>query len=312
MQRLGRVEGCMTWRTRCRGTSGYASKVRRRPYVSTDNRDRNVIRAAYAPPIPNGELETMTDRQRTVVITGAARRLGRALALDFARAGWRVGVHYATSENDAQAVVDEIIAAGGVAAGIGADLADSAAVLQIMPTLAEQLGPVTCLVNNASKFVYDDIASLTPAMWDAHQAVNLRAPVLLAQALAAQLPADTPGNVINIIDQRVWKPTPHFFSYSASKAGLWAVTQTLAQGLAPRIRVNAIGPGPMLQSVHQKAEDFTDQAAATLLQRGTSPEEICAAVRYIMAAPALTGQMLALDGGQHLAWQTPDIGDGRG
>jgi NAD(P)-dependent dehydrogenase (short-subunit alcohol dehydrogenase family) len=254
----------------------------------------------------------MTSTQKTVLITGAARRLGRALALDFGRGGWRVGVHYATSENDAQDVIDEIVAAGGQAVGVAADLVDAPAVARIVMDVAERLGPVTCLINNASVFVYDDIATLDVAQWDAHQAVNLRAPVFLAQALAAQLPAGASGNIINIIDQRVWKPTPHFFSYSAAKAGLWAVTQTLAQGLAPRIRVNAIGPGPMLQSVHQKPADFDAQVAATPLQRGTSPEEICAAVRYILSAPALTGQMLALDGGQHLAWQTPDIGDGRG
>ncbi len=254
----------------------------------------------------------MASIQKTVVVTGAARRLGRALALDFARSGWRVGVHYASSGRDAQAVVQEIVAAGGQAIGVAADLADPTAVANLLPKVVEQLGPVTCLVNNASRFIYDDIATLTVTQWDAHQAINLRAPVFLAQALAAQLPAGAAGNMINIVDQRVWKPTPHFFSYSAAKAGLWAVTQTLAQGLAPRIRVNAIGPGPMLQSVHQERADFDAQTAATPLQRGTTPDEICAAVRYILSAPALTGQMLALDGGQHLAWQTPDIGDGHG
>ncbi len=251
-------------------------------------------------------------RPSTVLITGAARRLGRALALDFGQAGCRVGVHYATSKADAEAVVLEIQAKGGTAQSFRADLADAQAVMRLVPDVATALGPVTCLINNASMFVYDDIATLTAAQWDAHQAVNLRAPVLLAQALAAQVPAGDEGNIVNIIDQRVWKPTPHFFSYAASKSGLWAVTQTLAQALAPQIRVNAIGPGPMLQSVHQKAEDFAAQARAVPLERGTSPEEIAAAIRFILASPAMTGQMIALDGGQHLAWATPDIGDGRG
>ncbi len=249
---------------------------------------------------------------RTVLITGAAKRLGRTLALDFAKAGWRVGVHYATSRADADDVVDEITSAGGRGLAIQADLADAAAVALLLPTVAQSLGPVSCLVNNASLFVYDDITTLDAARWDAHHAVNLRAPVLLAQALAAQLPADADGHIVNIIDQRVWKPTPHYFSYAASKAGLWAVTQTLAQALAPRIRVNAIGPGPMLQSVHQRTEDFLAQSKAVPLGRGTSPDEIAAAIRFILASPAMTGQMIALDGGQHLAWATPDIGDGRG
>ena len=248
----------------------------------------------------------------TVLITGAARRLGRALALDFARASWRVAVHYGGSASDAEAVAADIRSAGGQAQALGCDLADAAAVKSFIPRVAAALGPITCLVNNASLFVYDDISTLDAAQWDAHQAVNLRAPVLLAQAFAAQIPVNAHGNIINIIDQRVWKPTPHFFSYSASKAGLWAVTQTLAQGLAPRIRVNAIGPGPMLQSVHQRPEDFDAQVRAVPLERGTSPEEICAAARFILASPAMTGQMIALDGGQHLAWATPDIGDGRG
>ena len=254
----------------------------------------------------------MTSALQTVLITGAARRLGRALALDFSRRGWRVGVHHGASTEDAREVVRQIAADGGVAQAFPGDLADAGAVRALLPSVAAALGSVTCLINNASVFIYDDIATLTPSAWDAHQAVNLRAPVLLAQALAAQLPLGMSGNIINIIDQRVWKPTPHFFSYAASKAGLWAVTQTLAQGLAPRIRVNAIGPGPMLQSVHQSAGDFDAQARAVPLGRGTSPEEICAAAQFILSSPAMTGQMLALDGGQHLAWQTPDIGDGRG
>jgi NAD(P)-dependent dehydrogenase (short-subunit alcohol dehydrogenase family) len=247
-----------------------------------------------------------------VLVTGAARRLGRVLALDFAAQGWAVGVHANGSMGEADEVVTAITTRGGRALRLLADLSDVAATAALVPACAAHLGPVTALINNASMFVYDTIDTLDAAQWDRHHAVNLRAPVLLSQALAAQLPAGIEGHVINIIDQRVWKPTPHFFSYAASKAGLWSVTQTLAQSLAPRIRVNAIGPGPMLQSVHQASSDFATQVAAVPLGRGTSPEEVAAAVRFILAAPAMTGQMIALDGGQHLAWQTPDIGDGRG
>ena len=249
---------------------------------------------------------------KTVLITGAAHRLGRVLALNMARQGWSVGVHYHGSDADAAAVVSEIKQAGGRAAAVRADLSDTGDVAHLIPACAKALGPVSCLINNASVFEYDDIASVAPALWCRHLSVNVTAPVFLTQALAAALPAGIPGNVINIIDQRVWKPTPHFLSYAASKSLLWSMTQTLAQALAPRIRVNAIGPGPMLQSVHQTVQEFHQQSAAVPLGRGTSPDEIAACVRFILDAPAMTGQMIALDGGQHLAWATPDIGTGRG
>ncbi len=206
------------------------------------------------------------------------------------------------------ALAGEIEAKGGSAAVLRADLTDNAAVERLVDQCAAQLGAPTCLVNNASMFIYDDLATLDPRVWDAQLAVNLKAPVFLAKAFAAaSLPAGVDGNVINMIDQRVWKPTPHFFSYAASKAGLWSATRTLAQALAPRVRVNAIGPGPVLKSAHQTDEEFRRQCEATILRRGTTPEEIASAVRFILDAPAMTGQMIALDGGQHLAWETPDV-----
>lgn len=247
-----------------------------------------------------------------VLVTGGARRLGRAITLDFAARGWAAAIHCHRNLAAAEELAADIVARGGRATAVAADLADDAAVAALLPAVANRLGTVTCLVNNASLFVYDDIASLAPAGWDRHMAVNLKAPVFLARALAAQLPTTLAGNVINIIDQRVWKPTPHFLSYATSKSGLWSVTQTLAQALAPRIRVNAIGPGPMLRSIHQSEAEFEAQTRSTLLGRGTTPAEIAAAVAFILDAPAMTGQMIALDGGQHLAWQTPDVGDGRG
>ena len=151
------------------------------------------------------------------------------------------------------------------------------------------------------------MTSLDPKVWDTQLAVNVKAPVFLSRAFAAALPEGETGNIVNIVDQRVWKPTPNFFSYAASKTALWGVTRTLAQALAPRIRVNAIGPGPVLKSAHQSDEEFRRQCEATILRRGTTPDEIAEAIRFILNAPAMTGQMIALDGGQHLAWDTPDV-----
>ena len=243
----------------------------------------------------------------TALVTGAAQRIGRALALDLATHGWRIGLHCHTSVDQAESLAGEIKAMGRVAIVLKADLTDIADVEKLVPRCAAALGAPTCLVNNASTFIYDDIATLDPKIWDAQLAVNLKTPVFLAKAFAASLPAGAAGNVINMIDQRVWKPTPRFFSYAASKAALWSATQTLAQALAPRVRVNAIGPGPVLKSAHQTEEEFRRQCEATILRRGTTPQEIASAVRFILDAPAMTGQMIALDGGQHLAWETPDI-----
>jgi NAD(P)-dependent dehydrogenase (short-subunit alcohol dehydrogenase family) len=247
-----------------------------------------------------------------VLITGAGHRIGRALALDLAARGHAIGVHVNGSAAAGDEVVGLIRGAGGKAVVLQADLGDMAAVDRLLPEMVATLGAPHTVINNASMFVYDDVSTLEHGLYGQHLAVNLEAPVFLAKALAEHLPERAQGNVINIIDQRVWKPTPHFVSYSIAKAGLWAATRQLAQALAPRIRVNAIGPGPVLRSVHQSTEDFDAQAKATLLGRGTSPVEIASAIRFILDAPAMTGQMIALDGGQHLAWQTPDVGDGRG
>jgi NAD(P)-dependent dehydrogenase (short-subunit alcohol dehydrogenase family) len=250
--------------------------------------------------------------KNTVLITGGAKRLGRALALDFGKRGWAVAIHCHESMDEAASLAAEIQRLGGRAAVVRADLTVASDVASLVERATTVLGPVTCLVNNASMFVYDDIASLKPEPWNQHMAVNATAPLFLSQAMAGALPDSRLGNVINIIDQRVWKPTPHFVSYQATKSLLWSLTQTLAQALAPRIRVNGIGPGPMLQSVHQTHAEFQAQVAAVPLGRGTTPDEVAAAIRFILDAPAMTGQMIALDGGQHLAWATPDIGSGRG
>jgi NAD(P)-dependent dehydrogenase (short-subunit alcohol dehydrogenase family) len=241
------------------------------------------------------------------LVTGAAQRIGRILALDLAGHGWGIGLHCHNSVDEAQLLAAAIRAKGAKVAVLQADLTVSAAVETLVPRCTEALGPPTCLINNASMFTYDDLSTLDPGIWDAQFAVNLKAPVFLAKTFAAALPAGAEGNVINIIDQRVWKPTPRFFSYAVAKSGLWNATHTLAQALAPRVRVNAIGPGPVLKSAHQSDEEFRRQCEATILKRGTTPEEIAQAIRFILDAPAMTGQMIALDGGQHLAWETPDV-----
>ncbi|MFM9845625.1 MAG: SDR family oxidoreductase [Hyphomicrobiaceae bacterium] len=243
----------------------------------------------------------------TVLITGAARRIGRAIALDFAARRWNVAIHCHISAAEAKNLAREITSSGSNAQVFPADLSDPAAVEALIPRCTAAIGAPTCLINNASTFLYDDLPSLDADQWDRQLAVNLNAPIFLAKSFARHLPASATGNVINILDQRVLKPTPHFFSYAVSKAALWSATQTMAQALAPRIRVNAIGPGPVLASAHQSPDQFASQSAATLLQRSTSPAEIAATIRFILDAPALTGQMIALDGGQHLVWQTPDV-----
>jgi len=239
-------------------------------------------------------------------------RIGRAIALDLGRAGWCVAVHYNTSEEAAAETVEQIRSNGGSAVALQADLEDLDAARALLPACARALSPPQCLINNASLFEQDDISSLNAEGFQRHLRVNLRAPVFLAQAFAAILPAGADGVIINILDQRVWKLTPDFFSYTVSKSALWDATRTLAQGLAPNIRVNAIGPGPALANAQQSAKAFERQQKATILQRGPTLEEICAAVRFILDAPSMTGQMIALDGGQHLSWRTPDIFESEG
>jgi NAD(P)-dependent dehydrogenase (short-subunit alcohol dehydrogenase family) len=244
-----------------------------------------------------------------VLITGAAKRIGRQIALDLAAAGWQVAIHYNSSADAAVALCRQIEAAGGSAVAVPGNLSRLDVPERVIAEAGAGLGGLTCLINNASRFEPDEVGTITQESWAGHLDTNLRAPVFLSQAFAAQLPAGDAGNIINIIDQRVWKLNPRFFSYTASKAALWTATRTLAQALAPRIRVNAIGPGPALANLRMDPEEFRKQSQLTILERGTSPEEISAAVRFILSAPAMTGQMIVLDGGQHLVWQTPDVVD---
>jgi NAD(P)-dependent dehydrogenase (short-subunit alcohol dehydrogenase family) len=242
---------------------------------------------------------------RAALVTGAGKRIGQAIALMLGAEGWAVAVHYHGSRDAAEAVVREIAAGGGRAAAVAADLAREAEVATLVPRAVAALGPLGCLVNNAAAFENDLALSATRQSWDRHLETNLRAPFVLMQEFARQLPAAAEGAVINMLDERVWSLTPYFVSYTVSKAALWALTQSMALALAPRIRVNGIGPGPTLPSPRQSPEQFRRQSEAMPLKRGTSPEEIAAAVRFILAAPAMTGQMIALDGGQHLGWAQP-------
>ena len=243
---------------------------------------------------------------KTILITGAAKRIGRQLALDLADDGWDVAVHCNRSKDEGEEVATLIRSKGRRAIVVLGDLAAPDIAEKIFAQMAD-FGPITGLINNASLFEFDEVGDISTATWQRHQDVNLRAPVMLAQAFAKQLPPGQKGNIINVIDQRVWKLNPQFFSYTISKSGLWTATRTLAQALAPNIRVNAIGPGPALPSIRMQDEDFEKQKSKTLLGIGTSPTEISAAAKFILSQPALTGQMIALDGGQHLVWQTADV-----
>lgn len=236
----------------------------------------------------------------TALITGAGRRIGRAMALELARRGWAVGVHYNRSADDAQAVVETITGGGGKAVALAADLTVESTVESLIPKCSAALGTTTLLVNNASLFENDSLATATHDSWSAHMAINLRAPLVLTQGLVAGLAGEDSGNVVNMLDQRVWNLSDNFLSYTASKAGLWTLTRTLALACAPRVRVNGIGPGPALPSARQTQAQFDAWCARMPLGIGTTPEEICRALAFILDSPSMTGQMIALDGGEHL------------
>lgn len=243
---------------------------------------------------------------KTVLVTGAARRLGRAIALDLARDGWDVTIHYNGSEADALSAVDEARKLGRRATAVKADLSREDEVASLIAHASVEIGPLTALVNSASLFENDDWQSATRETWDAHMNVNLRAPFVLSQSFAKQLPDGEDGVIVNLLDQRLFKPTPEFLSYATSREGLHWLTTTLAQALAPRIRVNAVAPGPTLKAAHQSPAAFEQERKSTILGRGSDPQDISGAVRYLVRARAVTGQTIAVDGGQHLIWQAQD------
>jgi len=249
----------------------------------------------------------MAREQHVALVTGGARRIGRAIAEDLAAHGFAVAIHYNDAREEADALVAAIEARGGRAALVEADLTDMDAAAGVVAEATRALGPVRLLVNNASAFEDDAADDLDWQLWDRHFALHVKAPALLAREMAAVLPREMDGLVVNVIDQRVWRLTPKFFSYTLSKSALWTATRTMAQAYAPRLRVNAIGPGPTLANERQEARDFARQVDGLILKRGPSLAEFGATVRYLWQAGSVTGQMIALDGGQHLSWQTPDI-----
>lgn len=236
------------------------------------------------------------------LVTGAGGRVGATIAQRLAGAGYAVIIHYRSSAAGAEAVKAEIERAGGRAALLQADLADRKSRKALVAAAARPFGPLTLLVNNASTFEPDAVTDLDEELWDQHFAIHAEAPVFLSRDFAAQLPDASPGNIINIIDERVLHLAPSYFSYTLSKAVLWTATQTLAQSLSPRIRVNAIGPGPTLPPAGQSDADFQAALQRLPLQRGANPDEIAEGLLFILSAASMTGQMLALDGGQHLEW----------
>ncbi|MBM1220386.1 SDR family oxidoreductase [Ponticoccus sp. SC2-23] len=258
----------------------------------------------------------MTIRTKRALVTGAGARIGQAIAVYLGQRGFDVAVHYASSDEGARITAGAIEAAGQKAALLQADLLSEEATQDLVPRAAEALGgPISVLVNNASIFEYDTVHSATRDSWDRHIGSNLRAPFVLTQALAAQVPEPliddrgeplAQGLVINMLDQKINKLTPEHMTYTIAKMGLWAFTRTGAQGLAPNVRMNAIGPGPTLQGARQPDHHFAGQRSSTILQRGSNLDDITAAVGYLLDAPAVTGQCLSIDGGQHLIWQTPD------
>ena len=248
--------------------------------------------------------------EQAVLVTGGARRVGRAIVEDLAAHGFAVAIHAHTSSNEARELAAQIAAEGGRAIVVEADLTDEAATRGLIDRVEESLGPVTLLVNNASIFKDDRVEQGQWPDWDAHFAVHVKAPAILTSRMAEKLPAGREGLVVNLIDQRVWAPTPLNFSYTLSKSALWTATQTMAQALAPRIRVNGIGPGPTLPNDRQDRAAFRRQAEAVLLKRSPALSEFGATIRWLLEARSVTGQMICLDGGQHLAWETPDTADG--
>ena len=244
---------------------------------------------------------------KTVLITGGAKRIGKAIAIDFAEKKWNIAIHYNESKDEAEKLAKEINDKGVNAFSFQADLSIGEESKKLIYDVVNKIGNINCLINNASMFERDEVNDISIESWDSHINSNLRSPVLLTKYFEKQLPQALNGNIINIVDQRVWNLTPHFVSYTLSKTGLWNFTQISALALAPRIRVNAIGPGPILPSSRQTLEEFKKQSMSTPLEKASTVEEICKAIQFIISVEGMTGQMIALDGGAHLSWKYEDF-----
>ncbi|MGO4565089.1 SDR family oxidoreductase [Rhizobium sp. 2YAF20] len=249
------------------------------------------------------------EKLRTALITGGSRRIGRAIALDLAANGFAIAIHANASLAEADALVAELRQRGKRAISVKADLRNLSETASLIERASAALGPIDLLINNASTFQNDTARRFDAEAFDAHFAVHVRAPSILAAAFADQLPTSVPGLIVNMIDQRVWALNPRFFSYTLSKSALWTATQTMAQTFAPHIRVNAIGPGPTVPSVRQTPEDFQAQIDGLIMKAGPGLDEFGRTIRFLFDTPSITGQMVALDGGQHLRWETPDVAE---
>ncbi|MCJ8053547.1 SDR family oxidoreductase [Shinella curvata] len=251
----------------------------------------------------------MNKPMKTALVTGGAKRIGKAIVDDLAAHGFAVAIHANGSLEDADALAAAIRARGQRAAVVQCDLSDGAATARLVDAAGAALGPLDLLVNNASLFQPDTVGEFDDALWDRHFAVHVKAPSILARDFVRQLPAGSAGSIVNIIDQRVWNPTPRYYSYTLSKSALWMATRTMAQSFAPQVRVNAIGPGPSLPNERQDDAAFQAQVEGLILRRGPDLGEFGRTVRFLFDTPSITGQMIALDGGQHLAWETPDVAE---
>lgn len=246
---------------------------------------------------------------KTALVTGGAKRIGRAIVEDLAAHGFAVAIHTRHSSAEAETLAAELRQKGAKATVLCCNLFDIEETEDLVAKACSALGPLDLLVNNASTFEDDSALHFDANLFEAHFALHVRAPSILAAAFVRQLPPGYSGSIVNVIDQRVWRLTPRFYSYTLSKAALWAATQTMAQAFAPQVRVNAIGPGPTLANQRQEEQDFNRQVEALILKAGPQLGEIGRTVRFLFDTPSMTGQMIALDGGQHLAWQTPDVAE---
>jgi NAD(P)-dependent dehydrogenase (short-subunit alcohol dehydrogenase family) len=251
-------------------------------------------------------MSMIDTHSRAALVTGGAQRIGAAIVTALARAGYAVAVHANRSRDAAEALCRDVAAQGGRAAAVTGDLSDHQAVMRMVPEAVRAVGALTLLVNNAGAFEPDAMGALERERFDRQFAINLRAPLFLADAFAIQAPEGANASIVNVVDQRVYKPTPRFISYTLTKSALHTATTTLAQALAPKVRVNAVAPGPTLPSPRQDAEAFARQAATLPLGHGPTPQDVASAVLYLAGAAGVTGVTIAVDGGQHIAWETPD------